>query len=110
MKIPSSLVLAAGAAALLVGAISVASAAPLSEVAAVTVRYDDLNLNTDQGNSVLYQRIVFAAEQVCGQPDIRELAASAAAKACKRDAIARAVNSVHSSRLAAIYTAHLPRG
>jgi UrcA family protein len=110
VKIRNVLAPAAGTAALLVGTANVATAASLDEVPSVKVRYHDLNLNTEQGNTVLYQRIVRAAVQVCGRPDIRDLSALAAATDCQHAAVARAVDFVHSPMLAAIYGAHLTRG
>jgi len=102
MRIRDTLVLAAGAATLLVGAANIASAASVAEVRSVNVRYDDIEINTELGNTVLYRRIVSAAVQVCGSPDIRDLDAIAAAKTCKRTAVERAVESMHSQRLAAL--------
>src|ERR1700676_3125951 len=49
-------------------------------VRARTVRYADLNLNTQVGAEVLYRRIESAAEQVCGDVSSRQLAEAAAAK------------------------------
>jgi len=87
---------------LLVGAANIASAASVDEVRSVSVRYDDIEINTELGNTVLYRRIVSAAAQVCGSPNIRDLNAMAAAKTCRRTAVERAVESVHSQMLAAL--------
>ncbi|MBV9725733.1 MAG: UrcA family protein [Gammaproteobacteria bacterium] len=106
MRIRDILVLAAGAATLLVGAANIASAASVDEVRSVKVRYDDILVNTELGSTVLYRRIVSAAVQVCGKPDIRDLDAIAAAKTCQRTAVERAVESVHSDMLTATYSAH----
>src|SRR5215469_11036187 len=102
MRIRDTLVLAAGAATLLVGAANIASAASVDEVRSVNVRYDDIELNTELGNTVLYRRIVSAAVQVCGSADIRDLDAIAATKNCQRTAVERAVESMHNQRLAAL--------
>jgi UrcA family protein len=110
MRIRDTLVLAAGAVTLLVGAANIASAASVDEVRSVNVRYDDILINTELGNTVLYRRIVSAAVQVCGSPDIRDLDAIAATKTCQRTAVERAVESVHSQLLTAFYSAHLMRG
>jgi UrcA family protein len=110
MRIRDTLVLAAGAVTLLVGAANIASAASVDEVRSVNVRYDDILINTELGNTVLYRRIVSAAVHVCGSPDIRDLDAIAATKTCQRTAVERAVESVHSQLLTAIYSAHLMRG
>ena len=110
MRIRDTLVLAAGAATLLVGAANIASAASVDEVRSVNVRYDDILIDTELGNTVLYRRIVSAAAQVCGNPDMRDLDAVTATKTCQRTAVERAVESVHSQLLAAFYSAHLMRG
>jgi UrcA family protein len=102
MRIRDTLNLAVGAAMLLLGAANIASAASVDEVRSVRVRYDDILINTELGNTVLYRRIVSAAVQVCGSPDMRDLNAMAAAKTCRRIAVERAVESVHSQRLAAL--------
>ena len=102
MRIRDTLMLAAGAATLLVGAANIASAASVDEVRSVSVRYDDILVNTELGDTVLYRRIVSAAVQVCGSPDIRDLDAMAATKTCRRIAVERAVESVPSQRLAAL--------
>jgi UrcA family protein len=102
MRIRDTLMLAAGAATLLVGAANIASAASVYDVRSVNVRYDDILIDTELGNTVLYRRIVSAAVHVCGSPDIRDLDAMAAAKTCRRTAVERAVESVHSQMLTAL--------
>jgi UrcA family protein len=102
MRIRDTLMLAAGAATLLVGAANIASAASVYDVRSVNVRYDDILIDTELGNTVLYRRIVSAAVHVCGSPDIRDLDAVAAAKTCRRTAVERAVESVHSQMLSAL--------
>jgi UrcA family protein len=77
---------------------------------AVRVSYRDLNLATDAGNRVLYQRITRAARQVCGVGDSRDLAVIAHSRACERNAVNEAVHAVNSPRLAAIYAQVQPRG
>ena len=68
----------------------------------VTVNYADLNLATPAGNAALYRRIAGAAQTVCWDSRTRDLASFARARSCRRAAIAQAVQSVHSSRLAAL--------
>jgi UrcA family protein len=77
---------------------------------AVTVSYRDLNLSTREGASVLYARINHAARTVCAAGDIRDLGAQAASKACQREAVAHAVQTVHSPQLAALVGAKSPQG
>ena len=99
----SILITALGACAVMLPGLSHA-ATPAAGAAAVTVRYADLNLGTAAGNSALYARLVSAARQVCGETgDIRDLGRLAATQACRREAIANAVHSVHSTQLAAVY-------
>ena len=77
---------------------------------AITVRYSDLDLSSAQGTQVLYKRIVAAANRVCSEAGVRDLKRAAAADACAQQAIARAVEGVHSPRLVALYSAHGNRG
>ncbi len=99
--------------ALLAACVSVAASgaahagANSAEAPALKVRYNDLDLATEHGSLALYGRIVAAAAQVCAADDIRDLGAVAAARACRQQAIARAVREVHSARLAAVYAAQL---
>lgn len=75
-------------------------------VPARTVHYSDLNLNTQPGAEALYHRIRSAAEQVCGDVGSRQLAESAAAKACVNQAVATSVRAVNSRLLTRIYDEH----
>jgi UrcA family protein len=74
-----------------------------NDVPTRTVRYSDLNLDTQAGAKALYQRIRYAAEQVCGNPDWRERLESAAVKACMARAISTSVHSVNNARLTSVY-------
>ena len=71
-----------------------------------TVHYSDLNLNTQAGAEVLYHRIRSAAEQVCGDVGSRQLAESAAARACVDRAVTAGVRTVNSRLLTSIYDKH----
>jgi UrcA family protein len=68
-----------------------------------TVRYSDLNLNTQVGAETLYRRIRSAAEQVCGDVNSRQLAEAAAAKACVNQAVSTSVRAVNNRRLTVAY-------
>ncbi len=72
-------------------------------VPARTVHYADLNLSTQAGAAVLYNRIRNAAEQVCGDVGSRELARAAAAKTCVNRAIFASVQSVNNPKLTREY-------
>jgi UrcA family protein len=77
-----------------------------ADEAARTVRYSDLNLNTQAGAAVLYKRIRNAAQEVCGDVGSRRLAEAAAAKACVNRAIFTGVRSVNAPALTSEYNAH----
>jgi UrcA family protein len=64
----------------------------------LTVRYNDLNLATPQGASVLYARIRGAARFVCGEEGV-SLDEKRQWQACEHAAITQAVSSVHSPLL-----------
>ncbi len=106
--------LRAGLAAILSAATLIIAAAPARAAgedtpAQYVVRYTNLDLQTDAGASALYRRIAAAARQVC--PDYsREPARVAAMRACRADAIERAVAGVGNERLAAIHAARVQRG
>jgi UrcA family protein len=96
---------------LFAGALSVAHAAPSSDaVPTAVVKYGDLNISTNDGALVLYQRIAAAARRVCPPEDSRDLAQAARSNACRTAAVARAVREVHSQRLAEVYAGRSNRG
>jgi UrcA family protein len=78
----------------------------VTEVQARTVHYADLNLNTQAGSAVLYQRIRHAAAQVCGDVNSRQLKQARDAKACVDQAILSSVRFVNSPKLTSEYNAH----
>jgi len=86
-------VVAAMSAAMLVGVVHAA------DVPARAVSYQDLNLNTESGAKVLYGRIHGAAEQVCGNVEIRDLPGVRAHEACVEKAVSDAVAAVNNQRL-----------
>jgi UrcA family protein len=75
-------------------------------VPARTVHYSDLNLNTQAGVDVLYNRIRSAAKQVCGGVDSRQWAELAAAKTCMNQAVTASVRAVNNQRLTSTYNEH----
>jgi UrcA family protein len=75
-----------------------------------TVRYADLNLDTAAGVAVLYKRIRYAAEEVCGDAKWRGLAEAAAAKACADHAVYVSVHSLNNAKLTNEYNAHIGAG
>ena len=80
-------------------------AAQATELARVHVTFSDLNVNTEAGAAVLYQRIRNAADEVCGTFSVRDLGAEVAARACKERAIGETVASVKVPALTRVYEA-----
>ena len=76
-------------------------------VPARTIHYSDLDINTRAGAGVLYARIRNAAQQVCGDVDSKQLAVSAAVKACVNRAISTSVRTVNSPKLTSVYNSHV---
>jgi UrcA family protein len=109
-RLRTATALALVAACVAVGATGAAHAGTATEAPSLKVRYNDLNLGTEAGSQVLYDRIVAAAQHVCVADDIRDLRAVAAARGCREQAIAQAVRDVHSPALAAVYAASLRHG
>jgi UrcA family protein len=104
-----SLALAGAFAALAVTTVSFA--APLSDdVSSVTVRFDDLNLDTPAGVDTLYHRISSAARAVCRDENTRDLAMVAAFEHCRADAVAQAVREVNNPHLALVHAVRVSHG
>jgi UrcA family protein len=77
-----------------------AQAADASDaVPQVVVHFADLNLSHQEGISALYRRIEGAAGQVCGSADLMNLSRVAGAKACRGQAISRAVSAINNPML-----------
>jgi UrcA family protein len=68
-----------------------------------TVRYADLDLNTQKGATVLYNRIRQAAEQVCGYEGRLPLAKAAPVMACVDKAVASSVQAVNNAKVTGVY-------
>jgi UrcA family protein len=69
-------------------ALIVPTVARASDVPSVRVPYGDLNLGTDLGQEVLKGRIAFAAGQLCGSSDPRDLVFARAVADCRMGTIA----------------------
>jgi UrcA family protein len=80
-----------------------AYAAETNDVPTRTVRYSDLDMNSQKGVTVLYNRIRQAAEQVCGYDGVAPLAKAAPVKACIDGAVASGVQAVNNARLTSMY-------
>jgi UrcA family protein len=88
-----------------------ASAATLDpDVPSLVVRYSSYQLATQSGVQEVYRKIVRAAARVCPDADIRNPHAVVIAKACRDQAIARAVHDINNSQLAALYATSSKKG
>jgi UrcA family protein len=88
------------------GAMTIGAAAAATtddEVPRLVVRYSEQSLATDSGARALYRQLVNAANRVCPELDVKNLAGFEVARSCRKQAIARAVQQVNNPRLAAVY-------
>ena len=95
--------LIAAIAVTLLGPAAVGAHAGTVNVPTVTVKYADLNLDTQAGAAALYNRIRYAAVQVCGNADPARLDQVAAARPCVQRAIAASVNTIQKPKLTREY-------
>jgi UrcA family protein len=75
-------------------------------VPAIVVKYGDLDISTEAGARALYARLETAAKRVCPDPASRDLSLFEAARACRQQALDRAVGALNSPALAAISSRH----
>jgi UrcA family protein len=98
-----------------VGAASIGFAAaagaqiPDAPAPKLTVHYSPASLNTDSGVRQLYGRLISAAEKVCVEPSVSKFA-SRAVIACRKQAVANAVEQIHNSRLADLSAGYTKAG
>jgi UrcA family protein len=85
-------------------ALSSLATAGSRDVNAVTVKYGDLNLNSQAGIASLHKRIRNAAESVCNQLETRILGLRGAYDACVSEAVASGVASVGNANLTYFHT------
>ena len=77
------------------------------DVARITVRFGDLNLEQPAGAAALYRRLRLAANHVCGEPERPgSVVISAAWRACVAQAVERAVVTVDRPALTAYHREH----
>ena len=94
-----------------VWAAGAATAASLdSDAPSVVVKYSLDSLASDRGVNELYRRITSAAKQVCPDVSIRDLSAKQHVNECRAQAIARAIQKVDNSRLAALHAGRAKNG
>jgi UrcA family protein len=72
----------------------------------VTVRYDDLNLATRPGRSALYERLKHAAQKVCPDAEVSDLAGFMRAQNCQIAAVQRAVRAIGGPTVAQLQAEH----
>jgi UrcA family protein len=102
------LVLGTFAGVMAAGAASAAS--PDDNVPTVVVKYSEQSLATDAGVYTLYRRITSAAKQVCPDASIRNFSVQRQVEQCRDQAIARAIQKIDNSRLAALHAVHSKNG
>lgn len=83
---------------------SVAAAGDTTGEKSVAVRYDDLNLSSQQGVEHLYSRIRAAARKVCGSAgEVAPLRLRQQRAQCENTAVAAAVKQVNNGILTAMH-------
>jgi len=107
--IPKSALLLVGAIGYVMAAGAASAADPAGDPPSVVVRFSSDELTTDSGAHAVYRRLVAAANQVCPENGysiwLRERV-----RACRAQAIARAVAQINNPRLAAQQGAAATRG
>lgn len=99
----ATLTLSACAAVVLCATANAATAIkPTTAAPSLVVKFRDLDVRTDHGAEVLYQRIKTAARRVCPDVTSGSLAERTAGWSCRRTAINRAVESVNSPQVATL--------
>lgn len=90
-----------------------AQAAEPAQSHSQTVRYGELNLDSEQGAKVLYTRIRGAAGNVCSSLDGRNLIEKKLWQGCLDKAVANAVAEVNKARVTALHNQivnHITKG
>ena len=107
-RITGFVVAATLSAATVAGVPQLAHAGPASDVASLTVHFDDLNLSSEAGVSALYRRIQNAARTVCGPPSFTGTRiVSQDWKDCVSASVRQAILSVNKPLLTAYYASRL---
>jgi UrcA family protein len=101
--------LALGGCVLAVSASAGGTVTSSHEAPSMVVRYDDLNLASEQGVLALYRRLSDAARRVCPLENSHDLGEFMRSRACRSEALARAVRAVNNPQLAAVQAAHSSR-
>jgi UrcA family protein len=106
-KIATKVLLIGGLAGFSIAAGTAAIAADRDPAPSVVLHYSNDALSTDEGVLVFYHRLVRAAEKVCPTAP-GSLLVSDAARACREQAIAKVVEKMNNSKLAALAPSHGP--
>jgi UrcA family protein len=67
------------------------------------VRYDDLNVDSAQGATILYRRLRSAAQRVCAPLEARELSRRRVWQSCVDTALSSAVGHINRPMLTALH-------
>jgi UrcA family protein len=81
---------------------------PVNQGSSTTVKFGDLDLNTDAGRRELLNRLSKTADRVCRDGPASALAAYGYYR-CYRRTLAAAVAKVHHSQLSALFAAVYPK-
>ena len=78
------------------------------DVPSVIVKYDDLNLGTEEGSRALYNRLEFAAQRVCPRVGyVTELKRNEDARRCITASVERAAKQIKSPKFAEVAASRL---
>jgi len=92
------------------GALSAQASAVQLTGPTVVVQYSAQDLATSDAAEKLYARIRLAAQEVCPQVNPAQLARYQVALRCQNAAVDRAINSISSPQLTAVYAARIHHG
>jgi UrcA family protein len=106
IKLYRTALLAAG---LMAGSIGFAQT-PVDGAPRIAVAYGDLDLSSDAGTRVLYNRIKSAANAVCPYANAQDLKQISIHRTCREAAINRAVGEVNNPQLVALRAEHVKHG
>jgi UrcA family protein len=104
IKVATKVLLIGGLAGLSLATAAVA--ADHDPAPSVVLHYNNDSLSTDEGVLIFYHRLLKAAERVCPATD--RVLVSDAERACREQAIAKVVEKLNNSKLAALAPSHGP--
>ena len=89
--------------------IAVVNAGETRDALTASVKYSELDINSEQGAKQLYVRLRMASRRVCANFEGRELRERYAWKNCVNESLARAVAEVNVERVTALHRTHADR-